>query len=400
MSWNGHLVVDMDSHIMERPERMFRDFVDPEYREPYERLSAAVEKQNAAGLGTSLVGTRHAILSPVETGRPLGVRDTFGLTPQRGSGRRVAKGSDVETAGDTEEIPPEVNSDPQARLAAMDRAAIDVSVLFPTHVTSYSALRDVGFETAMYRAYHRWVSTFCSRAPDRLKWTVVCNMRDVEAGVAEVRCWAESDLSLVGIYLSPRAPDGTHLDNPDFHPIYQAAQDLDLPILVHPGTARPPFGPGTFDLDGAWFLIQSLANAWSGMAALGALIGGGVLDLFPRLRAALVETSGAWVPFALERFESNFLTSPGMAPNLTRPPREVLAEGRYFHALDSWEGEIEHCVEALGEDLWLFSTDFPHKGTQWPHGVAQTVERPGLGERARRKILSENALRLCSRIKP
>src|SRR6185295_7412576 len=100
---------------------------------------------------------------------------------------------------------------------------------YPTHVSSYCALRDVGLENALYRAYHRWVADFCAQAPRRLKWTIVANMRDVPAGVAEVRYWAERDPNLVGVYVSPQAPGGKLLDNPDLYPLYDAAQSLDLP---------------------------------------------------------------------------------------------------------------------------------------------------------------------------
>ena len=242
----------------------------------------------------------------------------------------------------------------------MDRASVDIGVLFPTHVSSYCALRDGGFENALYRAYHRWVADFCAQAPTRLKWTVVANMRDVAAGVAEIKYWAERDPNLVGVYVSPQAPGGRLLDNPDLYPLYDAAQALDLPILAHGGTARPPYGPGTFDLDGAWFLLHGFSNPWAGMAALGALIGGGIFELFPRLRAAIIETGGGWMPLALDRLDTHYLMSPGHVPNLKRMPREVLAEGRYFHGIDSWERSLEFCVEELGEDLWLFATDWPH----------------------------------------
>ncbi|NIO11937.1 MAG: amidohydrolase family protein, partial [Deltaproteobacteria bacterium] len=48
--------------------------------------------------------------------------------------------------------------------------------------------------------------------------------------------------------------------------------------------------------------------------------------------------------------------------------------------------------------LWLFSTEYPHKGTQWPRGVQQIVELPGLSDSAKRKILGENAIRFCPRL--
>jgi len=398
MSWNGTPVIDLDSHIVERADRFYGDYLDPAYQDAYRQLCEAVQRQAEAGNTYSLFGSRTSIVEPVEAGRPLGGRDTFGLTRRSGmeGGRRAFP------PGRADALPPirpEVSWDVKARLEDMDRARVDVSVLYPTHVSSYCALRDVGFENALYRAYHRWVADFCAQAPARLKWTVVANMRDVASGVAEVRHWANRDPNLVGIYISPQAPEGKLLDNPDLHPLYEVAQELDLPLLAHGGTARPPYGPGTFDLDGAWFLLHSFANPWAGMAALGALVGGGIFEMFPTLRAALIETGGGWLPLALDRLDTHYLMSPGHVPNLKRLPREVLAEGRYFHAIDTWERSLPFCVQELGEDLWLFATDWPHGDTAWPESLEQVVNRPELGERAKRKILSGNAMRLCPRLR-
>src|SRR4051794_7592888 len=249
------------------------------------------------------------------------------------------------------------------------------------------------------QTFQRGWFDYCNKAPKRLKWTLVANMRDVPSGVAELKYWAERDPNLVGVYISLQAPGGKLLDNPDLYPLYDAAQSLDLPLLAHGGTARPPYGPGTRDLDGAWFLLHGLSNPWAGMAAMGALIGGGIFDLFPRIRAAIIETAGGWVPAALDRFDTHYLMSPGHVPNLKRMPRDVIAEGRYFHGIDSWERSIEFCVEELGEDMWLFASDWPHGDTAWPEAVQQTVERPRLTETARRKILGENAMRLCPRLR-
>src|SRR5262245_32478715 len=113
MSWKDCLVVDMDTHIMERPERMYREYIDPAYCEPYERLCEAIAKQAAAGQSYSLFGTRHAVIEPIEAGRPLGVRDTFGLTQQRGEPRRTLKEAGAARAETVQTIRPEVNWDVQ-----------------------------------------------------------------------------------------------------------------------------------------------------------------------------------------------------------------------------------------------------------------------------------------------
>ncbi len=398
MSWNGQIVVDMDSHIVERAERFYTSYIDPEYRGAYEQLCEGIAKQAKAGHGYSLFGSRTSVIEPIETGRPLGVRDTFGLTQRSAmeGGRRAFP------PGRPDALPPirpEVSWDAKLRIEDMDRAMIDVNVLYPTHVSSYCALRDVGLENALYRAYHRWVVDFCAQAPSRLKWTLVANMREPADGVKEIEYWADRDPNLVGIYISPQAPEGKLLDNPDLYPLYEAAQHFDLPLLAHGGTSRPPYGPGSFDLDGAWFLLHSFANPWAGMAALGALIGGGIFDRFTRLRAAIIETGGGWLPLALDRLDTHYIMSPNHVPHLKRLPRDVVAEGRYFHAIDTWERSIPFCVQELGEDLWLFASDWPHGDTAWPESVPQITDRKELSESAKRKMLGENALRLCPRLR-
>jgi hypothetical protein len=61
-----------------------------------------------------------------------------------------------------------------------------------------------------------------------------------------------------------------------------------------------------------------------------------------------------------------------------------LAEGCYFHGIDSWERSLEFCVEELGEDLWLFATDWPHGDSAWPESVEQAAGRPRLTERSQK----------------
>ncbi len=401
MAWNGWTVIDMDSHIMERPHEMYGDYMDPEHREKFDRFKRAIEENIRKGGGGSIASSRGAVVAPVLSDNALGDADTFGLVGREfilhpTSGRANFGRPD---RGELPMIRREASWDAAVRIEDMDASHVDVDVLYPTHVSSYCALRDAAFENGLYRAYHRWVSDFCSQAPDRLKWTLVANMRDARSAVEEVRHWAEADPNMVGIYFSPQGPDNMLLDDQRLDPIYAAAQDLELPILAHGGTARPPYGPGTFDLQGAWFLQHGLCNPWAGMAAMGAIIGGGVLERFPRLRVGIVETAAGWLPAILDRFDAHYVMSPGHVPWLRRMPSDVVKEGRYFHGIDTWERTLESVVQCVGEDVLLFATDWPHGDTAWPEAVQQVVEWPGLTDSAKRKILGENALRLCPRLK-
>jgi hypothetical protein len=80
VSWNGYTVIDMDAHIRERADRFYKDYIDPEYRGAYQQLCEAIAKQEAKGERYSLFGSRNSVIEQIETGRPLGVRDTFGMS--------------------------------------------------------------------------------------------------------------------------------------------------------------------------------------------------------------------------------------------------------------------------------------------------------------------------------
>lgn len=396
MAYNGQTVVDMDSHVREYEDldRTYRAYIDPEYREAFEGLSLAVARRRDAGLSTALFMNPMAIVEPTDESRPLGVHDSFEAGPERS--RPPTK---AEARGpDREPIRREVHWDPQVRLTDMDRADIDISVMFPSHAASFCALRDVGFEGALHRAYHRYMCAYCSEGDGRLRWVAIATMRDVGATIEEITRCCEQDTNLVGLLLSPACPDGRLLDNPDLHPLYRRAEELDLPLLVHGGVLRPPYTAGATELNNSGFILRAVYQPWAGMTAVSALIGGGVLDLFPRLRVGVFETGAGWMPWLIEQLDDSYAPRPHLAPNLKRKPSEVLAEGRLFHAVDPRERYIEHCVEELGEDIWLFSTDYPHTGSPWPHGVEHIAERSALAESAKRKILGENALRLSPRL--
>jgi hypothetical protein len=290
------------------------------------------------------------------------------------------------------------NWDPAIRLRDMDTAQIDVSVMFPSQADGFCVLRDVGFEQALYQAYHRYVSGYCSETKGRLRWVATSNLRDIPATLDELTFWTERDENLAGWFIPRACPDGRLLDNPALHPLYQRAQDLDMPLMVHGGTMRPPLTPGATELDNAGFMINAVYHGWGGMTAVGALIGGGVFDRFPTLRVGIFESGAGWMPWLLEMLDGAYRPSSGMTPHLKRKPSEVLAEGRLLCSVEPGEEHLEYAVETLGEDVWLFSTDYPHQGSPWPDGVPQIVERTGLSESAKVKMLGGNALRLFARM--
>src|SRR5439155_1304226 len=96
--------------------------------------------------------------------------------------------------------------------------------------------------------------------------------RDVDGSLAEMRRWGDARWAWgMMVY----APAGTPLDHPDHEPLYAAAADLDLAVILHTFTVMPPYAPGGQDTwDNLW-LQRSAAHPWCGMRNMAALIGSG-----------------------------------------------------------------------------------------------------------------------------
>jgi uncharacterized protein len=391
MSYNGHLVIDADCHIREYwdLDRTYRDRMDPEYRETYAQFSAAVHdhqrRPGDVGLGQ--------LLWPRLPSHPMGVYDAFTAprTPENGNNPNRGGSENRAITGAGHEIDNACNWDPAIRLRDMDIAQVDVSVMFASQSDGYCMLHDVGFESALQRAYHRYMSDYCAEASDRLYWIGNANLRDVPESVTWLRQWAAQDPHFAGMFISRACPDGSMLDNPALRPLFAASQELDLPIWVHGGSNRPPLTP--------WVSApNAVYHGLGGMYAMAGLVGGGVFDLFPQLRIGLFESGGGWLPWMIEKLDDGFRPGSSSTPLLKRKPSEIVASGQFFCSVEAEEEHLGYAVETLGEEIWLFSTDYPHPGTPWPDGVPMIAERTELSESAKVKMLGENATRFLPRL--
>ena len=287
--------------------------------------------------------------------------------------------------------------DPALRLLDMDDEGIDVGVIFPSALIGFSALDDPTLEAALYRAYNSFMVDFCAAEPSRLKFVPVVSMRDIEDGVAEVRRM-ERHAMAVGLYTQTHM-DGRQLDDPFFHPLWEAAQHAGMAIACHHGSAGlPPWGLGVFEMGDNWFQQHASVFVYEQMRAVATVIGGGLLERFPSLTFAFLESGCGWLPYWLERLDSHYKRMPKHVPLLSRTPSEAFAGGRCFISFDPDEVMLADVAEVLGEEWLVYASDYPHFDCKFPDTVSMVVERQGLSERAKGRLLSENAPRLYPRL--
>lgn len=354
-----YYVIDADGHVVE-PLSLYREYTDPKWRElvpkgrPYKMLNV---------------------------GKPLGVPEATDEVPRPSENPRMLPGGD---------------RDPHVRVKDMDTDLIDVAVCFPSLATSLCALDNIELEAAMLTAYNRWMADHCAPYPKRLKGVMMVAMRDMDLAVKEIRRCAKEPW-VVGICVSGHMDD-KNLDHPFFYPLWAEAQEQDMPICVHAGTARPPYPLGTLELGNNFFLLHSMQHPMEQQRAVGALIGGGVLDRFSRVRFAFLESGCGWVPWFMERLDERFEKLRQHVPLCMKSPREHMTGPQCFFACDPDESSVEHFLAVMGEDRLIYASDYPHWDAKFPGTVEMIAARTTLSDRQKAKVLGGNAMRLFARL--
>jgi predicted TIM-barrel fold metal-dependent hydrolase len=291
---------------------------------------------------------------------------------------------------------PRVDADPAARIADMDYEGVDVNLTLPSGwFGTWTAGEDVALEMAMYRAYHRWMDDYCGAFPERLGGVILAGARDVAASLAEMRHWGRAVWAWgVLVY----APVGVPLDHPDLEPLYAAAAELDLAVVLHTFTVMPPYAPGGEDTwDNLW-LQRSAAHPWCGMRNMAALIGSGVMDRYPNLRIGTLEAGHGWLPFWIKRLDEHAETIKAALPELRQRPSEYVTSGRYFQSIEIPEGAAltNAVADLLGDEVLMYASDYPHGESHFPQS-ARIVLGWDMPEARKRKLLWDNAVRFYAR---
>jgi predicted TIM-barrel fold metal-dependent hydrolase len=132
---------------------------------------------------------------------------------------------------------------------------------------------------------------------------------------------------------------------------------------------------------------------------MAALIGAGVLDRFPELRIAALECGHGWLPFWASRLDEHAEMCQHALPPLKQKPSEYIRGPQYYQSIQLHEGELSlrQAIEAIGEDTLMFATDYPHSESWFPKSVDAVLAWTSIPERARRKLLWENAARCYRR---
>jgi len=85
------------------------------------------------------------------------------------------------------------------------------------------------------------------------------------------------------------------LHDPVFDPFWAEAERLGVPVMFHEGTDRqfPTAGLDRYDN----FMTHAVSHPFEQVLAALSMIAGGVVERFPRLKVAFLESGCGWLPF-------------------------------------------------------------------------------------------------------
>jgi predicted TIM-barrel fold metal-dependent hydrolase len=343
-------------------------------------------------------------------------------------GKRIVVGAAVASAG----TPPEEYDprplryadlrpacyEPKARLAAMDEDGILGSMIFPNLPRfcgqEFFECRDRDLGLLCVKAYNDFVlEEWSAVAPGRMIPLIIIPLWDPHLAAKEIdRCAGMGARSLCFSEFPP-ALGLPSIYGDYWDPVFAAAQEADMPISIHVGSSSSP--PGT-SAD-ASPMVTVVLISWLAATTCVDWLFSKVFVKFPRLRLTLSEGGIGWVPFMIERtrhaihdkqyhnrFEverpkevgGNTVAVPRASPVKAWPhdggPLDVFAE----HVRGCFVGRFSmarEAIDALGPDLFLSESDFPHGDSTFPHTLDRMEEvLEGLAPEAKYKLRQGNAI--------
>lgn len=286
-------------------------------------------------------------------------------------------------------------TDPVERLKDMDLEGIDVAVIFGTQIAlTVNGLMDKGLAGAICHAVNEWMLEYCSADPRRLRAVGLIPCQDPPEAVRELRYLAGHGATTA---MLPTNVYGRNMGDPMFDPIYAAAQDLGMPLSVHPQTGHDGV-PGVSGVMGAgsrrfykYVYVHMTAFPFELMIAMMHMLGEGVFDRFPRLKVAYMEGGAGWLPFWMERLDEHVEKLAPQMPELGRPPSEIIRSDRVALSCESEETGLDRVLDASGPDTVLYASDYCHWDCHFPYSVRDVVSGGDLSFAQKERVLSGNA---------
>ena len=147
--------------------------------------------------------------------------------------------------------------------------------------------------------------------------------------------------------------NGAGLNEPQFWPIYELANDLGATLYIHP---THPVGVEAMT---DFWLMPLIGFPMDTTLAAAKLVFSGIPERFPRIRWALCHLGGA-IPYLAERLDRGFEAFTECRANIPRPPSTYLKQF-YYDTVNFNPQAIQLAIDFAGIDHLVAGSDYPHQ---------------------------------------
>jgi predicted TIM-barrel fold metal-dependent hydrolase len=290
--------------------------------------------------------------------------------------------------------------DPAERTKALDDLGFARQLVFTTFAGSqFLPATDPDVKYGGAAALNRAISDWC-KADRRLIAVGVVPLDDPARATAEIKAAIKAGCGAIWI---PAAPAGeVSPGHPDLDPVWRTLSEAGVPFMLHVGASTPTL-PAAYHKNGHprpkdWLgggenlrAKDYFALNFAPQNFLCALALDGVFDRFPGLRGGVIELGAGWVPDFLRRLDGAWKgwrkTDP-VVGGLSMPPSEFIRRAVRFTPYATEDAGV--IIREGGEELFLFSSDYPH-----PEGTRNPIQRfegsfEGLSDAAKDRFYRRN----------
>jgi predicted TIM-barrel fold metal-dependent hydrolase len=270
------------------------------------------------------------------------------------------------------------------RLKHMDRLNIDVQVVYPTALLN-EVTRRPEVEVPICESYNRWLADRTADSNGRIRWVATLPLRSIPDALREMR--RAKDSGAVAIFKRAFECDERRAGDAYFFPVYQLAEELDLPICIHVG--RPYTGNM-----GEWSPTQHGIHI-SGFTqdAFLSLLMAKVPSRFPGLRFGFIEAGAGWLPYVLWIAMGAANTNKSSGQSRVNY-EQVLAESHFFTTCELSE-DLPSIINAVGDGSLCVGTDYVHNDPHFDLSIfSELFAREDVSKLSAERIAGTNAQQL------
>lgn len=373
---NYHNIIDADGHILEPPD-IWEKYIDPQYRDRAIRVRVDSEGEEYLEIG----------------GHPSKFFNikTFALLGSMG--RNADEMAALMKDSNYIDAAPFGSMYAKERVELLDREGLRASILYPSiGLTWECETEDYGLSLAYAKAYNRWIADFCRDYKDRLIPVAHISLADGQEAANELERAVKDGCK--GAFVAPFTLSMKAHAHPDHDPFWAKAQELAVPVGIHPMAEHPSKRVYQRFKDMKWAdWYHNVLGAQGPQQALFALFQYGLFERFPTVKVVLLESGAGWVGAALDRMDTTYETALGKSVPLKEKPSHYFQRQCWISG-DPDEKALARIVDHVGDDKFFWATDFPHFDHPGNYLDALNNLVSSLSDRARKNLLGDSVAKV------